>query len=282
MITRVISRSTKGELLANKQMVQEKIADSWIELEQFRLLVLRTAWRIDRYNDYRRVLADISAVKALMPKVLHDIAQRALMVHGSLGVSTEMPFTDMLVLSYHMALADGPTEVHKVTVAKQLLRGQAARDHTVGHQFAEQHRNEGNDVPVDQIVFYQFLYQFSTSVAVNMSAFRLPDFRYQVCHPAIEKRYVFITSRSRPGQYITFTPFMGPGDTEIQYFFIRFTAHDDRIHCFDKIGISVILGRSLYHGKPSEIAVCFCNKAVQTGGDIENQFALWHISECAN
>jgi acyl-CoA dehydrogenase len=128
MCERAVSRTTQGELLAAKQMVQEKIADSWMELEQFRLLVLRTAWRIDRYNDYRRVLADISAVKALMPKVLHDIAQRALMVHGSLGVSTEMPFTDMLVLSYHMALADGPTEVHKVTVAKQLLRGQASAE----------------------------------------------------------------------------------------------------------------------------------------------------------
>ncbi len=122
MCERVLSRSTQGELLANKQMVQEKIADSWAEIEQFRLLLLRTAWRIDKYKDYRKVRADISAIKAVMPKLFHDIAQRALHLHGSLGVSTEMPFVDMVVHSYHMGLADGPTEVHKVTVARQVLR----------------------------------------------------------------------------------------------------------------------------------------------------------------
>lgn len=119
---RALSRTTQGELLADKQMVQEKIADSWCQLEQFRLLVLRTAWRIDKYQDYMKVRKDISAVKALMPKVLHDIAERALHIHGSLGASLEMPYTDQLVLSYHMGLADGPTEVHKVTVARQVLR----------------------------------------------------------------------------------------------------------------------------------------------------------------
>ncbi|PZQ01494.1 MAG: acyl-CoA dehydrogenase [Variovorax paradoxus] len=119
---RALSRTTQGELLADKQMVQEKIADSWCQLEQFRLLVLRTAWRIDKYKDYMKVRKDISAVKALMPKVLHDIAERALHIHGSLGASLEMPYTDQLVLSYHMGLADGPTEVHKVTVARQVLR----------------------------------------------------------------------------------------------------------------------------------------------------------------
>ena len=70
MCERAVSRTTKGELLGRKQMVQEMIADSWTELEQFRLLVLRTAWRIDRYQDYKRVRADIAAVKAAMPKVV--------------------------------------------------------------------------------------------------------------------------------------------------------------------------------------------------------------------
>jgi acyl-CoA dehydrogenase len=121
MCQRVLSRETKGEVLAMKQTVQEKIADSWIEMEQFRLLVLRTAWRIDQYQDYRRVRKDIAAIKALMPKVYHDVVSRALHLHGSLGVSNEMPFTGMLVGSYTMGLADGPTEVHKVTVARQVL-----------------------------------------------------------------------------------------------------------------------------------------------------------------
>ncbi len=78
MCERVLSRETQGEVLANKQMVQEQIADSWIEMEQFRLLVLRTAWRIDKYKDYRKVRKDIAAIKALMPKVYHDIVYRAL------------------------------------------------------------------------------------------------------------------------------------------------------------------------------------------------------------
>jgi len=97
------------------------VADSWIELEQFRLLVLRTAWRIDKYHDYKRVRGDISAVKAAMPGVLHRIASRALQVHGSLGVTEEMPFMDMISNAYHLGLADGPTEVHKVTLARTLV-----------------------------------------------------------------------------------------------------------------------------------------------------------------
>lgn len=118
---RVISRETKGERLSDKQMVQEKIADCWIELEQFRLLVLRTAWLIDKYKDYRRVRKDIAAVKAAMPKLLHDIAARALHLHGSIGVSDEMPFVRSVINSFFLGLADGPTEVHKVTVARQVL-----------------------------------------------------------------------------------------------------------------------------------------------------------------
>jgi acyl-CoA dehydrogenase len=128
MCERVLSRTTQGSLLADKQMVQEKIADSWIEIEQFRLLVLRTAWRIDRYKDYRKVRKDISAVKALMPKVFHDVVARALHLHGALGVTTEMPFVEQLIQSFHMGLADGPTEVHKVTVARQVLREHRATD----------------------------------------------------------------------------------------------------------------------------------------------------------
>jgi len=121
MLERAVSRRTQGELLSKKQLVQEMVADSWIELEQFRLLVLQTAWKIDRYHDYKRVRGDISAVKAAMPGVLHRIASRALQVHGSLGLTDEMPFVKMLMNAYHLGLADGPTEVHKVTLARTLL-----------------------------------------------------------------------------------------------------------------------------------------------------------------
>ncbi|MFC4947617.1 acyl-CoA dehydrogenase family protein [Pseudonocardia sp. GCM10023141] len=121
MAERALSRTTQGEQLARKQMVQEMIADSWLDLETFRLLVLRTAWRIDRYQDYRKVRGDISAVKAMMPRVLRDVASRALQIHGSLGASNEMPFTHYVTESFHMGLADGPTEVHKVTLAREVL-----------------------------------------------------------------------------------------------------------------------------------------------------------------
>ena len=123
MLDRVVSRRSGAGTLADRQLVQEMLADSWIQLEQFRLLVLQTAWKIDRYNDYRKVVTDISAVKAAMPKVLLDVVGRAIQLHGSLGISTEMPFGKWAMESYHMALADGATELHKIQVAKQMLKG---------------------------------------------------------------------------------------------------------------------------------------------------------------
>ena len=67
-------------------------------------------------------------MKALIPKVLHDVASRALHLHGSIGVSTEMPFARQVLASYYLGLADGPTEVHKVTVAREVLAGHAPTD----------------------------------------------------------------------------------------------------------------------------------------------------------
>jgi len=128
MCERALSRTTQGSLLADKQFVQGYIADSYAQLKQFRLFVLYTAWTIDKYNDYRRVRKDIAAIKVVMPTVLHDIAQRALQVHGALGVSNEMPFSNMLIGAAVMGLADGPTEVHKVTVARQVLRDYSPSD----------------------------------------------------------------------------------------------------------------------------------------------------------
>jgi acyl-CoA dehydrogenase len=122
MSERAVSRTTQGEMLGNKQLVQQMIADSWVQIESFRLLTLRTAWRIDRYNDYRRVRGDISAVKAFMQTVAHDVVERAIQIHGSLGVTNEMPFVRWLVESFVLGLADGPTEVHKLTLARELLR----------------------------------------------------------------------------------------------------------------------------------------------------------------
>ncbi len=128
MCERALSRQVSGGLLADKQFVQGYIADSYAQLMQFRLYVLYTAWLIDEHNDYRKVRKDIAAIKVLMPGVLHDITWRAMQVHGALGVSNEMPFHQMLIGASVMGLADGPTEVHKVTVARQVLRDHRATD----------------------------------------------------------------------------------------------------------------------------------------------------------
>jgi acyl-CoA dehydrogenase len=122
MCERAVSRRTRNGTLADYGQTQQAIARSWIEIEQFRLLVLRTAWLIDKHQDYTRVRIDIAAIKAAAPDLLHNIVRRAIHLHGALGVSTEMPFVRMLVESEWLALVDGPTEVHEATIAKQLLR----------------------------------------------------------------------------------------------------------------------------------------------------------------
>jgi acyl-CoA dehydrogenase len=122
MAERALSRVTKGEPLASKQIVQQYLADSFIELQQYRLLVLETAWRIDDGHDYKANQMYIAAIKAAAPKIYHDIVQRTMQVHGSLGVSDEMVLGQMWTYASCMGLVDGPTEVHKVTVAKNLLK----------------------------------------------------------------------------------------------------------------------------------------------------------------
>jgi acyl-CoA dehydrogenase len=128
MCERALSRETQGSLLADKQFVQGYIADSYAQLVQFRLFVLYTAWEIDKYNDYQKVRKDIATAKVVMPTVLHDIAWRAMQVHGALGTTNEMPFFQMIHGAAVMGLADGPTEVHKVTVARQVVRDYKASD----------------------------------------------------------------------------------------------------------------------------------------------------------
>jgi acyl-CoA dehydrogenase len=128
MCERALSRETAGGPLADKQFVQGYIADSYAQLVQFRLFVLYTAWSIDKHKDYRKVRKDIAAAKVVMPTVLHDIAWRAMQVHGALGISNEMPFATMINGAAVMGMADGPTEGHKVTVARQVLRDHRPSD----------------------------------------------------------------------------------------------------------------------------------------------------------
>jgi acyl-CoA dehydrogenase len=123
MCERVLSRRTKGSLIGEKQAIQHWIADSWIELLQFRLQVLHTAWMIDQTHDYAKTRLYIAGVKVATPKILIDIVYRAMHSHGSLGVSNEMPLIGMWMTAPVMGIADGPTEVHKDTIAKTVLKG---------------------------------------------------------------------------------------------------------------------------------------------------------------
>jgi acyl-CoA dehydrogenase len=122
MCERAISRKTREGTLAGKQSVQDAVADSYIELTQFRLFVLYVAWSIDQTHDARAVRKDIAAIKVLTPQVLHNIVQRSIQIHGALGVSNEMPLGGLWVAAAVMGLVDGPTEVHRTTVARQVLK----------------------------------------------------------------------------------------------------------------------------------------------------------------
>jgi acyl-CoA dehydrogenase len=119
---RALSRHTQGSILADKQLVQAYIADTYADLMSFKLFVLYTAWRIDELQDYSAVRHDIAAIKVRTPQVLHDAVQRTIQVHGALGISNELPLARMWQAAMAMGILDGPTEVHKVAVARQLLK----------------------------------------------------------------------------------------------------------------------------------------------------------------
>jgi acyl-CoA dehydrogenase len=122
MCERALSRKTRDGTLAQKQSVQDMVAESYIELTQFRLFVLYVAWCIDQANDAKAVRKDIAAIKVLTPQVLHNVTQRAIQIHGALGVSNEMPLGGLWQTAAIMGLVDGPTEVHRTTVARQVLK----------------------------------------------------------------------------------------------------------------------------------------------------------------
>jgi acyl-CoA dehydrogenase len=122
---RALSRTTRGNLLAQNQVTQESIADAWIELTQFRLQVLHAAWTFDTLGAHG-ASREIAGVKVVTPKVFHDAVLRTIHLHGALGVSNEMPLARMLLGSVALGIADGPTEVHKVTLAREVLKDHQA------------------------------------------------------------------------------------------------------------------------------------------------------------
>lgn len=126
MLERAVSRRTRGRMLGDHQMVQAKIADSVIELEQFRLMVLKTAWIIDEIEAGRLPHGasrnHIGMCKVAMANVYHNIVGRALELHGSLGISLDMPLSGWYAGHMALAFADGPTDVHRSQLARAYLK----------------------------------------------------------------------------------------------------------------------------------------------------------------
>ncbi|OBF80723.1 acyl-CoA dehydrogenase [Mycobacterium sp. 852002-51163_SCH5372311] len=127
MSRRAKSRFTQGSSLADKQLVQQFIADSYTELMPFRLAVLHAAWLIDTAGEHA-ARAEIGACKILASQVLKSIGLRAIQVHGALGTTDQLPLVNVLLGGVALGLADGPTEAHKVNLAKLLLKNYEAED----------------------------------------------------------------------------------------------------------------------------------------------------------
>jgi acyl-CoA dehydrogenase len=121
MCQRVLQRSPFGKPLSEQGVIQEWIAESRIEIEQARLLVLKTAWLMDESGD-KSARVEISAIKASVPSVALRVLDRAIQAHGAAGVSDDFPLARMYAQVRTLRLADGPDEVHKVAIARRELR----------------------------------------------------------------------------------------------------------------------------------------------------------------
>ncbi len=122
MCERAVSRYTHGSLLAEKQTVQNWIADSMAEMHAARLMTLQAAWKMDKVGaSASRV--EIAMIKYYGAQVLYNVIDRALQVHGSLGYSTDMPLEAMYRHARAARIYDGPDEVHRQTVARHALKG---------------------------------------------------------------------------------------------------------------------------------------------------------------
>lgn len=110
-----------GKMLGERQMVQAMIAESRAEIDAARLLVLRAAWKIDAVGQ-RAARVDISAIKFFVANVLHQVLDRAIQVHGALGVTDDTPLAWWYRHERGARIYDGPDEVHKSVVAKRILR----------------------------------------------------------------------------------------------------------------------------------------------------------------
>ena len=118
-------REAHGSTLSEKQTVQNWIADSAAQMDAARLMTLHAAWKMDT-EGVGAARREISLIKFFGAGVLHDVVDRALQVHGSLGYSTDMPLEAMYRYARGARFYDGPDEVHRESVARQILRGYEA------------------------------------------------------------------------------------------------------------------------------------------------------------
>jgi len=124
MCARASQRVTFGQPVATRANVQDWIAEARIEIEMLRLLAMKTAWLMDTVGN-RHARVEIAAIKVAAPNVALKIIDRAIQVHGGGGVSEDFPLAWMWAHVRTLRLADGPDEVHKMTIARRELRRHA-------------------------------------------------------------------------------------------------------------------------------------------------------------
>jgi acyl-CoA dehydrogenase len=122
MCERVRGRVAFGKPLAEQGVIQDWIAESRIEIEQVRLLVLKAAWLMDTVGG-RGARVEISAIKVAAPRVACRVIDRAIQAHGAGGMSGDFPLAQMYAWARALRLADGPDEVHKMALARRELAG---------------------------------------------------------------------------------------------------------------------------------------------------------------
>jgi len=121
MCRRANVRIAFGKPLAAQGVVQEWIAEARVEIEQLRLLVLKTAWLMDTVGN-QGAHTEIQAIKIATPAAVQRIIDRAIQLHGAGGVSQDFPLAQLWAATRTLRLADGPDEVHKRSLARRELR----------------------------------------------------------------------------------------------------------------------------------------------------------------
>jgi acyl-CoA dehydrogenase len=121
MCRRASERVTFGKPVASRSNVQDWIAESRIEIEMARLLTLKAAWLMDTVGN-KHARTEIAAIKVAAPAVALKVIDRAIQVHGGGGVSQDFPLAWLYAHVRTLRLADGPDEVHKMTIARRELR----------------------------------------------------------------------------------------------------------------------------------------------------------------